>query len=304
MLVISNNFDRPAVNLEKNHLKEILVLLHNNFTEEEIKKYFGLNDEKYNSAINDLYGEGLIKKNEKNIFIPACMVINAEEGKELKKSADSLGREMSLIAIDRIDKIKSAYKNIPSLKNIPFENMSLLILGNAVYNFWQMPLINEKFLKSDPPHRGAGRYYLAVLENKTGSRTEQYELYFNKILRAEKFTAVVYGNNLNVADSILEMLNKSELNADKNFILLNPADQKKISELSAVMEPDITAYLERNRTHFVKLYLNSSFKDEASFREWFAWFYQFMVSQTTRTLTEKNFIKKEMSRQAPFILIK
>ncbi len=303
---ISNDFSAPAINLNENHLKEILVLLHNKFSAAEIKEHFKLSDTSYNLCINDLFGEGLIKTTAGGEFVPACMVINFEEGNKIKKTADSLGREMSLIAIDRLAKIKEAYQKIPAFKNIPFDAASLFILGNVIHNYWQMPNMAEKFIKANPPHRGANKYYLAVLENKIENEFEPFGLFLNRFQMIGNYTCGYYGNRHTESDSVITRGELDGLLKDKysTVPVLNAADQKKLNDLASIILPDLINYLERNRTLFVKLYLNSIYKDQTTFREWFAWFYQFIITQTNKTLIEKGFIKYAPSQHTKFILIK
>ena len=168
-ITLSADFETSSVNLKKNHFKEILVLLHNNFFSEKIKDHFNISDSAYRLLINELFGEGLIKKNDDGDFVAACMVIDRNEANALKKTADSLGQEMSSIAIDRFLKIKNAYLKIASFKNISFEDASLFVLSNVLHNYWQMKFIEEKYIKASPPKRGISRYYLAILEkNRMG----------------------------------------------------------------------------------------------------------------------------------------
>lgn len=303
--VLSSSYSGPAINLEENHLKEILVLLHNNFQPEEIKEYFNLSDSTYNLYINDLFGEGLIKKNEEGNFVPTCMVIDIENGIQLKKTADSLGREMSLIAIDRLGKIKEAYKNISSFKNIPFEDASLFILGNVIHNYWQMQEIEEKYLKAEPPYRGLKRYYLSILENPGNSKNKSLEMFANKFQSIENYIAGCYGIELAKTDSIVT---RAELKGilkqqTPGVPLIGIEDSNKLMSLAQIISPDLLNYLEKNRTLFVKLYLNSVYKDQTTFREWFVWYYQFIITQTNRTLIERGHIKKSYANVSKFILL-
>jgi hypothetical protein len=305
MQVISNNFYAPAINLEENHLKEILVLLHNNFTSESIKEHFSMSDSVYNLCINDLFGEGLIKKTAEGKFVPTCMMIDIEKGNQLKKTADSLGREMSLIAIDRLTKIKEAYSKISAFKNISFDDASLFILGNVIHNYWQMPVIEEKFLKAEAPHRGANRYYLAILENNSGAESQPFGLFANSFQQIGNYTAGYYGNKTAERDSIITKTGLREIVKNKNssFPLISSGDQKKLNYLALIISPDLLNYLEKNRTLFVKLYLNSIYKDQTTFREWFVWYYQFIITQTNKTLIEKGYIKNSSPQTFRFILL-
>lgn len=303
---ISNNFSLPTVDLEKDYLKEILLLLHYNFTTEKIKEHFNMSDSIYSIRINYLFGEGLIKKTSSGDFVPTCMIIDSDEGKIIKNNADLLGREMSDIAIDRILKIKEAYAKIPSFKKIPFENASLFILGNALHNYWQMKFIEEKYVKSFPPQRGSSRYYLALLQNQNKSGEEPFGLYDNRYEQTGNYIINAYGNKFSVDDQRLveKEIDQFVKNRKLSFPLISTADQKKLEELALIITQDLLNYLERNRPLFVKLYLNSVYKDQTSFREWFMWFYQFMITKTTSTLIEKGFIKSFSSGSVEVVLEK
>ncbi len=303
---ISNNFSTPAIDLEKDYLKEILLLLHYNFTAEKIKEHFNMSDSIYNERINYLFGEGLIKRTTEGDFISTFMIIDADEGKIIKNTADSLGREMSGIVIDRIGKIKEAYAKIHSFKNIPFENASLFILGNVLHNYWQMKFIEERFIKSFPPHRGSSRYYLALLQNQNGNNSEPFGLFSNRLKIIGGYTINLYGNEFNgeIPSYTEKELDNLFRTKNSTLLLVNESDQKKLEELALIATQDLLNYLERNRPLFVKLYLNSVYKDQTSFREWFVWFYQFIITQTNKTLIEKGFIKKYSSGGVGVILEK
>lgn len=301
--VISNEQSSLAVNLEANSLKEILVLLHNNYTADEIKKHFSLSDSTYNVRINELFAEGLIKKRDDGSFAPTCMVISAEEGKTIKGFTDSLSRVMSGIAIDRKGKIQEAYSKINSLKNIPFEDASLFIMSNVIHNFWQMKFIEEKFLKSLPPHRGINRYYLSIQENNSANQLEPFGLYKNYFFRSGEKTLGSYGNSK--PNLVLPQTDIDEIaqNRKNKIPVLSKDDQKKLYELSSIVTQDLISYLERYRTFFEKQYLNSVYRDQTTFREWFVWVYQFIITETTNTLIKKNYIKVPAEQNKFFVLV-
>ena len=303
---ISNSYSTPSINLEKDHLKEILLLLHYNLTAEKIKEHFNMSDSIYNIRINDLFGEGLIKRTGDGEFIPACMVIDADEGKIIKKTADSLGREMSGIAIDRFEKIKLAYSKISSFQKVPFENASLFILGNVLHNYWQMKFVEERFIKSFPPQRGRSRYYLALLQNQSGNNSEPFGLFTNRFQKIGGYTVNFYGNKFSgeFPPYTEKELDNFFKNGNSTTLFVNESNQKKLEELALIITQDLLNYLERNRPLFIKLYLNSVYKDQTSFREWFVWFYQFMITKTTNTLIEKGFIQKQFSNDTFYVVMK
>ena len=161
---ITFDYTQPKLNLEDGHLKELLVLLHHRVPDKEIKKYLKMNDSVWNDKINFLFGRGLIKKNNDGYFLPTFFLLDSDNANSLKSFVDSLGIEMSGIAKDRLGKIKEECAKIPALKNIPFEYLSLFILGSVVHDYWQEKFYQDQFIKSFMPHRGNGYYYFAMIQ--------------------------------------------------------------------------------------------------------------------------------------------
>lgn len=196
---ISFEETKPKINLEKENLKEILILLHHRKTPQEIRTHFQITNNIWNERINLLFGEGLIKKFEDSSFIPTVFVLDEENGKSLKKLTDSLGAEMSGIAIDRLNKIKEIYQQIPALKRIPFEQLSMLVLGGFVHDFEQLKIYQEQFLKAFVPSRGKTNYYLCLLQNRFNeSKPKIYETrYFNyPTFKLGSFSSTIYERNI------------------------------------------------------------------------------------------------------------
>lgn len=156
---------KPGLDLEGDNLKEILVLLHARVDAEKIKEHFNMNDSVWNERLNILFGEGLIKKSNDGVFLPTCFVLDNDEAATLKKFTDSLGTKMSGIVIDRLPQVKHAYNSITSFSRLPFDNVSMFILGAVLHDKWQMNLYHDQFIKAFAPHRGAASYYLALIQN-------------------------------------------------------------------------------------------------------------------------------------------
>lgn len=198
--IVSFEGSQPVINLDRDNLKEILILFHHRKTPGEIKKHFQLTDSIWNERINYLFGESLIKKFDDSSFIPTIFVLDEEDGRLLKKLTDSLGAEMSGIAIDRLNKIKSIYTRIPSLKNIPFDHASMLILGGVIHDGVQLKNYQEQFIKAFVPHRGSSNYYLSLIQNEEAERSNPkvYETrYYNyPAFTLGSFTASVYERNI------------------------------------------------------------------------------------------------------------
>jgi len=157
--------DKPVkINLEKSE-KEILILLHHRRSSDEIKMHLKISDSLCNEKINRLFSNGLIKKKDDGNFLPTIFILDKDNAKELKKFTDSLGTELSLIAIDRLEKIKTTTQQINSLKKFSFDEISFFVLGAVVHDYWQLKFYQDEFLKSFIPHRGNSFFYFALIQN-------------------------------------------------------------------------------------------------------------------------------------------
>lgn len=192
--------NQPKINLDNDNLKDILILLHHRVSAEAIKKQFQLSDSVWNERINYLFGEGLIKKFGDSSFIPTVFVLDEENGRLLKKLTDSLGAEMSGIALDRLSKIKEAYAKISSFKNIPFEHASMFIMGGVIHDGVQLKNYQEQFIKAFVPHRGNCYYYMSLVQNEEAesSNPKIYETrYYNyPVFTLGSFASSVYERNI------------------------------------------------------------------------------------------------------------
>lgn len=210
-----------VLNLDQNHHKEILALLHNGIDEEEIKEYFRINDVKYKKIINELFGEGLVKKDEENKFIPSCMIVDEQSNAQIKNDVKKLSKIFAEIIIDRYSKIKTAYSKIPSFKNIPFDSASDFIINNVVLKGLQTKNINEKFVKTDPPKHGTKHYYFLLQQkNHFSNNGKIFEVSEADEKKLEEMTAITSE----------DILNQLEINRPifvKNF--LNSPYKDKIS---------------------------------------------------------------------------
>ncbi|MDP3580845.1 MAG: hypothetical protein Q8S39_02850 [Ignavibacteria bacterium] len=197
---VSFEESQPKINLDNDKLKDILILLHHRVSAEAIKKQFQLSDNVWNERINYLFGKGLIKKFDDSSFVPTVFVLDEENGCSLKKLTDSLGAEMSGIAIDRLNKIKEAYAKIPSFKNIPFDYASMFILGGVMHDDVQLKNYQDQFIKAFIPHRGNSYYYMSLVQNEEAesSNPKIYETrYYNyPAFTLGSFATTVYERNI------------------------------------------------------------------------------------------------------------
>lgn len=186
MLIADSGFEiypqklkSSIIELGQKNMKEIILLLHNRVETEDIIEYFNIKKDDYDLIINTLYGEGLIKKSTSGKFIPACMVVNSEDEKEIRKFAGEFGSKISEIIIDRYSKIRNSNLSIPGFSAESFDNSSLFILYNVLLDKWQIKNIEEKFLRAEPPQRSGERYYLLIHQIDDETKSNQLSLMDN-----------------------------------------------------------------------------------------------------------------------------
>lgn len=95
----------------------------------------------------------------------------------------------------------------------------------------------------------------------------------------ERFYAVLFEK---------EILNNSRL---RSRIIFENDELKTIENISKITQRDLVEYFERQIPKLVKYYLNSSFKDQCSFREWLFWTGYIVADRVTDLLIKDGYIK-------------
>ncbi len=190
--VLSIENPKIKVNLGKID-KNIILLLHYRIDEQEIKKQLKLNDSLWNNKINYLFGNGFIKKKDEK-FIPSIFILDEDTDKDLKKFTDSLGNELSIITVDRLDKIKEATNKIFQSKNYQFDDISFFVLGAVVNDYFQIKNYQNEFIKSFVPQRGEQRFYYALISNEINNN-EQPKIYETTFYEYPKFDFITFSLN-------------------------------------------------------------------------------------------------------------
>jgi hypothetical protein len=182
------------LDLNQRNLKEIILLLHNKVETEEIIDHFKMNNDDYGLIINTLYGEGLVKKSNDGKFIPACMVVNSENEKEIRSFTGEFGSKVAEIIIDRYKIIRDSHKLMPGFAKESFEDAAMFILYNALLDKWQIKNIEEKFLRAKPPQRSGERYYLLINQRSNEEPSKQFSLLGNWCIEYEDYYLCTFGD--------------------------------------------------------------------------------------------------------------
>ncbi|KLA31908.1 hypothetical protein B4077_2668 [Bacillus cereus] len=87
--MISSGDNSPSIKIKGTKLQYLLVMLHLGFESNTIKTILSWTNEEFERHMNSLELEGLLKNIEGSYF-PTCMVITANEGKELYNLCEPL----------------------------------------------------------------------------------------------------------------------------------------------------------------------------------------------------------------------
>ncbi|MCK4668426.1 hypothetical protein KAU33_16855 [Candidatus Dependentiae bacterium] len=177
--MISSGKNYPTINIYRNNLDDILILLHNRISLKEIKKHYSWSDNEFQTKLNLLLEDELIKKDEEFGYLPTVMVISLRDGEKIREETELLAEIISKIIIKKLPEIKKKYAKISCSKNIEFSRVSLLILSNVLLDNWQINIIEEKFLKSKRTPRNNMNYYYSLQEMKKGDKKEAFGIYGN-----------------------------------------------------------------------------------------------------------------------------
>ena len=206
--IISSGENMPAVNLNKNNLKELLVMLYYQNDLDDIKRALEWDERKLIKALSLLVDEGLVQHIRDKIFIPSCMVIPEEEGKKLDQLAIDMAPAVARLIKQYQESIGVAALNIRAFKELPAESYTLFLFSNVLLDNWQIRKVEEKFLKARRPVRKNKSYYLSIQENTTNAQMESFGIYGNQIRSFPGYFLGIYGNQrhlpnlINLSDSL------------------------------------------------------------------------------------------------------
>ncbi|GEM_PF-2350493 len=311
--IIGSVSDHPLIDLTKSTYKELIILLHYEKSAAEIKKFLHLSEQKYDSLINNLFAEGLIRRSSSGKFFPSFMVITGDDAKTLTKTAEPIGMLTAEIVKAHLQQIKTEYDSIISFRNIPFDSLSLFILSDVSLSKWQIKNIETKFLKSLPPAKGNKHYYLSM-QKMDNSDLEPFENYYDYSEEFEGFTAANYSNKrtrknflqTEVADS-RKYIDELKIIGNKYDVIsipvINRDDLQRLKAISELISNDLIELLEKNRSRLRESYLDSIYKNQSSFREYLIWVYQFIIREATNRLIEEKLIHVPASGEQPYVIL-
>lgn len=160
--------------------------------------------------IADLIKEGLARDHNGKIR-PTALVTLLADFKRL------LPVEPALIAatVEAIEAyepaLRTKHNSLAGMRNVPFDDVSLLWLSDVLLDNWQIDRVEAQFLKAERPQRGGGRYYYSVVEVDPNDIEEPLGVYGNHSQSIGDVSLCLYGNQRYRGPTNLVTLNKAVL---------------------------------------------------------------------------------------------
>jgi hypothetical protein len=306
MISKGNNF--PNLNLRKDSLTSIVVLLHNNISINEIQAYFGWQKEHIEKKVNKLIQSNFLKKDSLGNLKPNVFVCSMEEEKKLKNQLEKMTLETVVEIKKQLPTVKAAIKDIKGFKYLNFNDISLLVLSDILLDNWQIENVENDFLRSNRPERHGKYYYAALVEKEKANLGEAFGIYGNQYEDTLNFSMCRYGN-ARYTKEVIEENKKIKIMFCKTpkevkYPVIDTLDNKKIQQIADSFKPNLLSILSKNKTYLLENYNKSIYSKEVSFEEYFIWLYHIYYTAVTNELIKEKLITLPKERVAFYILLK
>lgn len=220
--MISSGDNYPTLKISGTKLQFLLVMLHLGIESKTIKTKLNWTNEEFEKHIYALELEGLLKQIGESYY-PTCMVITANEGKELYNLCEPLIKPTLKIIENYLNQIDAISKKIETFNHLSKESYSLLLYSGVLLDFGQINNIEKNYLKKERPLRNKKRYYYSIPEQEQ-TDIEAFGMYGNTYLDLEEFQIGLYGNARYSTLNLITVNNKTfeehfrNTNTDINYI--------------------------------------------------------------------------------------
>ncbi len=258
--MISSGKNYPSISLRKNNLDDISILLHHHVPIEDIRKYYNWSDSIFQTKLEMLLKEGLIKKDDKYDYLPTTMVITLQEGEILKEEAKIFTDSVSDMIIEILPEIKKEYTKLKGFKHIDFSRASLFILSDVMLDAWQINNVEKTFLKAERTSRNNMNYYLSFQEKRNNDKREAFNIYGN--------SSRMYGSILSIV--IGKAMNFGIYGNERNGVNFNTLTKKQLQEWFGMKETEsINPFKKKLLRELLKLSNNPDYKIRDTYKQGF-----------------------------------
>ncbi|MCK9279590.1 MAG: hypothetical protein M0P71_03125 [Melioribacteraceae bacterium] len=267
---------------KEKYSKDFLILLNYGFDKLKIIELLKISSIEYDDLINSLFGSGLIKKTDNGEFIPSFPIIDANEIKEIKKLSEPIGEDVSLIVIDRLQRIEEAIAMLSSYSPNSYR-LRYFLFSEVLLNKWQLKNIKQNFIKSQAPQRDGKHLYISLIEGDSSSSKNPKRLLMN-----------IEGKSDRIAFNDLEDngVEYSSINLDDQ-INFSTEETSYLQIIADVIKNDLSDYLNSKRGLFLENYSKSILRETTSFKEYTYWVYQFIVIDAVNSLIKHGIITSQ-----------
>jgi len=234
--VISRGDHYPGVDVERDQLDAVLVLLHRDASLPEIAEALDLAPQALQDRIARLVAEGLVGRGEAGRYRPAAPVISLDDAARHFSVERALVDETADLIVSHLPGIRARAVATPGLEDFPFENASLLILSNVVLDNPQIDTVEADFLDVRRPLRGGGRYYFSLNEGEPDSETDRFGIYGNHWNDYGDVGVGLYGNRRYVGHPNLVTVGAQDLVERFGF---EPGSGLSVADARAVIARDL-----------------------------------------------------------------
>ena len=306
--MISSGDNVPNFYPMEDNLCQVVVLLHQGKTQNEIQRSFDWTDRTMNAKLELLKNASFIKSRNDGNLTPNVFVCSLDDGLNINKQLDPIVKQTA----DSIEKKSKHFAQdvakLDAFRAIRFEDVSLLVLSDVLLDNWQIENIEKEVLRSPRTLRHGKHYYASYQEKSKGTATEAFGIYGNQIDDAGSFSVCRYGN-VRYSKEILSLSKelKSEYASSKstkqpNCPIIDIKDYGELQKTANSFKPTLITILNQRKDLFQKTYRESVYSSEISYEEYFIWVYHFFYTAVTEELISRKVISMPKEKVAIYIL--
>ncbi|MGV3466391.1 MAG: hypothetical protein ACO1OT_14000 [Heyndrickxia sp.] len=193
-MFISRGDNFPSLDMSKENLDFICVMLHQRNTINEICETLSLAETICMDRLSRLIREGLVKE-ENGRYLPTFLVVTEGEGTFFQELCVDIGDAVIQLILENKEKIMEETFKIPAFQPFTFETLSLFILSDVILDCIQIDNVEELFLMSTRPLRANNNYYFALMEKQLDIHSEAFGIYGNHCESFGELAFCLYGNS-------------------------------------------------------------------------------------------------------------
>ena len=282
-----SGYEGPKIDINRDSLAQFLTALHYNIPLFEIESALKWGPGTTERNIEALIENKLLTKKGDH-YEPNLGIFTLERGNLLKEKGQKVANEIADSINNWVPEIKRIHDEMNISQHHDFRELSFFYLSNVLLDNFQIQQVEEGFLNTKRPLRNGSRYYLAIIEDAPNNSTEPFGIYGNMgLFWNDSIGISVYGNKRiqsNVGWDNYE---------DKTIYVFDEKDMQVISRtMPNAFFPCLLDILNRNKPNFEAIYRELNFDKEASFEEFFIFWYHFIYTEATDILMAKNSIQK------------